>query len=123
MSNQGLIEEARYWLAGLEGPEIFTDFEGMTQDEYMEQIGWMSDGEIRSAIESNYDGGWHQFVQDCDSQDSNQTFAKTAGQHYTPMQQRLLIDEYGEARNADKLNLEGTHYVESSLDDSFLFGC
>ena len=48
---------------------------------------------------------------------------KTAGQHYTPMEQRELIDEYGQARNADKLSLEGTHYVESSLDDSFLFGC
>jgi len=47
---------------------------------------------------------------------------KTAGQHYTPMEQRALIDEYGEARNADKLNLEGTHYAESD-PDYFLFGC
>ena len=47
---------------------------------------------------------------------------KTSGQHYTPMQQRELIDEYGEARNADKLNLEGTHYADSD-PDYFLFGC
>ena len=48
---------------------------------------------------------------------------KFAGKHYTPMEQRELIDERGEARNSDKLNLEGTHYIESPLDDSFLFGC
>jgi ribosomal protein L37AE/L43A len=49
--------------------------------------------------------------------------SKTAGKNYTPMEQRELIDESGEARNSDKLNLEGTHYVESSIDDQFLFGC
>jgi hypothetical protein len=48
--------------------------------------------------------------------------SKTAGRHYTPMEQRELIDEYGEARNADKLNLEGTHYADSD-PDYFLFGC
>jgi len=48
--------------------------------------------------------------------------SKVAGKHYTPMQQRELIDEYGEARNADKLNLEGTHYADSD-PDYFLFGC
>jgi len=47
---------------------------------------------------------------------------KTAGKHYTPMEQRELIDEYGQARNADKLNLEGTHYAETD-SDYFLFGC
>ena len=47
---------------------------------------------------------------------------KVAGKHYTPMEQRELIDEYGEARNADKLNLEGTHYADSD-PDYFLFGC
>jgi hypothetical protein len=47
---------------------------------------------------------------------------RTAGKHYTPMEQRELIDEYGEARNADKLNLENTHYAEVN-DDYFLFGC
>lgn len=47
---------------------------------------------------------------------------KTAGKHYTPMEQRELIDEYGQARNADKLNLEGTHYADSD-PDYFLFGC
>ena len=52
----------------------------------------------------------------------NVSSLKTAGQHYTPMQQRELIDEYGEARNADKLNLEGTHYADSD-PDYFLFGC
>jgi hypothetical protein len=51
-----------------------------------------------------------------------QSFTHVAGKHYTPMEQRELIDEYGEARNADKLNLEGTHYAESN-PDYFLFGC
>jgi DNA-directed RNA polymerase subunit M/transcription elongation factor TFIIS len=36
---------------------------------------------------------------------------KTAGRHFTPSEQRELIDEEGVARNADLLNLEGTHYT------------
>jgi hypothetical protein len=48
--------------------------------------------------------------------------SKVAGKHYTPMEQRELIDEYGEARNSDKLKLNGTHYAEAN-DDYFLFGC
>jgi hypothetical protein len=48
----------------------------------------------------------------------------TAGQKYTPMEQREFIDEPGVARNSDKLDLEGTHYTEqpSLTDDLFLFG-
>jgi hypothetical protein len=50
-----------------------------------------------------------------------------AGKKYTPMQQREFIDEPGVARNADKLNLKGTHYEDqprfTTIDeDSFLFG-
>jgi hypothetical protein len=48
--------------------------------------------------------------------------SRVAGRHYTPMEQRELIDERGEARNADKLDLRNTHYVEND-DDYFLFGC
>jgi hypothetical protein len=52
---------------------------------------------------------------------------KMAGKKFTPMEQREFIDEPGKARNAEKLDLEGTHYTESRthslLDDSyFLFG-
>ena len=47
---------------------------------------------------------------------------RLAGKHYTPMEQRELIDERGEARNADKLDLRNTHYVDND-DDYFLFGC
>jgi hypothetical protein len=51
-------------------------------------------------------------------------WSKTAGAKYTPMQQREFIDEQGEARNRDKLNLSGTHYAEEDDDDygDFLFG-
>jgi DNA-directed RNA polymerase subunit RPC12/RpoP len=35
---------------------------------------------------------------------------RTAGRKFTPREQRELIEEDGVARNADKLNLGGTHY-------------
>jgi hypothetical protein len=47
----------------------------------------------------------------------------TSGKKYTPMEQREFIDEPGEARNGDKLNLAGTHYEEQNgLHDYFIFG-
>jgi hypothetical protein len=45
----------------------------------------------------------------------------TAGAAMTPWEQRDYIDETGVARNSDKLNLDGTHYVNDPLDDSFLW--
>lgn len=36
---------------------------------------------------------------------------KMAGRHFTPSEQRELIDEDGVARNSDLLDLEGTHYT------------
>jgi hypothetical protein len=60
--------------------------------------------------------------QDDNPEEGLSAFGKTAGRHYTPMEQRELIDEYGQARNADKLNLENTHYAQAD-DDYFLFGC
>lgn len=47
---------------------------------------------------------------------------KTAGQKFTPYQQRDFIDEDGVARNSDKLNLGGTHYEAAEIEDQFLFG-
>ena len=42
---------------------------------------------------------------------------RVAGRHFTPRQQRELIDEDGRARNSDLLDLEGTHYkVRDSYD-------
>lgn len=38
---------------------------------------------------------------------------RTAGRHFTPAEQRALIDEDGTARNSDMLNLSGTHYKHS----------
>ena len=49
---------------------------------------------------------------------------KESGAKFTPMEQRNFIEEAGVARNADKLDLSGTHYearVEVD-DDFFLFG-
>jgi hypothetical protein len=49
--------------------------------------------------------------------------ARTAGAKYTPNEQRELIDETGELRNADKLDLRGTHYPQkTSPSDDYLFG-
>jgi transcription initiation factor TFIIIB Brf1 subunit/transcription initiation factor TFIIB len=43
---------------------------------------------------------------------------KTAGAKFSPREQREFIDEEGTARNADRLRLDGTHYVESAFDNS-----
>lgn len=43
---------------------------------------------------------------------------KNAGAKFSPREQREFIDEDGVARNADRLNLDGTHYVESAFDNS-----
>jgi len=37
--------------------------------------------------------------------------AKLAGKDFSPREQREFITEEGEARNLDKLDLDGTHYV------------
>lgn len=42
--------------------------------------------------------------------------SRTAGAHFTPMEQRELIDEQGEARNSGKLDLSNTHYLEEDSD-------
>jgi hypothetical protein len=49
--------------------------------------------------------------------------AKTAGHNYTEREQKALIEEQGSARNKDKLRLEDSHYIESSIEDDldFLF--
>jgi hypothetical protein len=36
---------------------------------------------------------------------------RTSGRHYSPSEQRELIDENGHARNLDRLDLRGTHYL------------
>lgn len=38
---------------------------------------------------------------------------RTAGRHFSPQEQKDLIDEDGMARNSDLLNLTGTHYKHS----------
>lgn len=51
---------------------------------------------------------------------------REAGANFTLREQRGFIDEYGTARNADKLDLSGTHYTSDfgsgASDDDFLFG-
>lgn len=42
---------------------------------------------------------------------------KSAGRSYTQQEQRSFVDEEGEARNMDRLNLEGTHYRSSGYED------
>lgn len=48
---------------------------------------------------------------------------KTARRAFTPGEQKKLIEEKGNARNRDKLRLEDSHYIESTLKDDpdFLF--
>jgi hypothetical protein len=126
MSNyEQLIQEARNWLLELDGPAVFREFEGLDWEDYADEINALSPDQVHQAIDTHYGGGWNEFISNLQPgpPPSGPIIGKTAGKHYTPMEQRELIDEYGQARNADKLDLEGTHYIESSLDDSFLFGC
>lgn len=49
-----------------------------------------------------------------------QLMAKFAGRDFGPREQREFIDESGEARNLDRLDLAGTHYVmDDSIDSHF----
>jgi hypothetical protein len=127
--DEALVTEAIEWLLSLDGPYVFREFEGLSQKEYEDEILNTHPDIILRAVDQNYDGGLDQLARDVGiaSQDDNpeeglSAFGKTAGRHYTPMEQRELIDEYGEARNADKLDLENTHYAQAD-DDYFLFGC
>lgn len=43
---------------------------------------------------------------------------RISGKHFTPSEQRTLIDEDGTARNSDLLDLEGTHYRTRDSFDS-----
>jgi DNA-directed RNA polymerase subunit RPC12/RpoP len=43
---------------------------------------------------------------------------KNAGAKFSPREQKEFIDEDGVARNADRLSLDGTHYVESAFDNT-----
>lgn len=43
---------------------------------------------------------------------------KNAGAKFSPREQKGFIDEEGVARNADRLNLDGTHYIESAFDNT-----
>jgi phosphohistidine swiveling domain-containing protein/DNA-directed RNA polymerase subunit M/transcription elongation factor TFIIS len=45
--------------------------------------------------------------------------AKFAAKDFSPREQREFIDETGEARNLDRLDLEGTHYVTNDVDAHF----
>lgn len=47
------------------------------------------------------------------NQNKNERTHREAGRHFTPKEQRELIEEDGVARNSDMLNLEGTHYKSS----------
>lgn len=48
---------------------------------------------------------------------SDNRMQREAGRHFTPGEQRGLVNERGTARNAELLDLEGTHY-ESAYDPS-----
>lgn len=45
--------------------------------------------------------------------------AKFAGKGFSPREQREFIDERGEARNLDRLDLSGTHYIADDIDAAF----
>lgn len=53
--------------------------------------------------------------------EGNFVMSKAAGAEFNLMEQKEFIGERGIARNADKLDLENTHYAET-VEDHFLFG-
>ena len=56
---------------------------------------------------------------------STREWLKEGGANFSPHEQRQFIEEAGVARNADKLDLSGTHYESSRIEvdeDYFLFG-
>lgn len=123
-----LIQAAYEWLLSLDGPHTFAEFEGLSQEEYEDEILNLSPDMVLEIVNMHYEGGTSGLAADVGLIDDEEgqgmsAFGKTAGKHYTPMEQRELIDEYGEARNAGKLQLEGTHYADAEDDDYFLFGC
>jgi hypothetical protein len=125
--DEALVEIATEWLLSLDGPYLFTEFESMSQEDYEQEVLTLPYDTILEIVNNHYDGGIAGLAADAglsDDEDQGMSaFGKTAGKHYTPMEQRELIDEYGEARNASKLKLEGTHYADAEDDDYFLFGC
>lgn len=52
-------------------------------------------------------------VRDHLSHEKEARLQRESGRHFTPREQRELIDEDGYARNSDMLDLDGTHYKSS----------
>lgn len=49
-------------------------------------------------------------------------YARVAGAKFSPMEQKAFVNEPGQARNLDKLDLSYTHYQEPADEEFFLFG-
>jgi len=65
---------------------------------------------------------WDNVQEDVEvSNRQEQMMQMTAGKNFTTMEQREFINEQGEARNKDKLDLEGTHYIHEDNDDDELW--
>jgi ribosomal protein L37AE/L43A len=90
---------------------------GQYSNRDLEHVQSMVDDARAEAVRDQ--GGIPNFDRDRDQR----FFGKNARRAFTPGEQKKLIEEKGEARNKDKLVLEDSHYIESTVEDDldFLF--
>jgi hypothetical protein len=114
--------EARAWLLNGGGDDDF--FANFERIQGMERNKTGASRDIRNIAQS--DQVYQQIKERLDMN-------KTAGKAFTQREQRDFIEERGEARNSDLLDLEGTHYegehpwdtkgnASNAPDDHLLFG-
>jgi hypothetical protein len=81
------------------------------EDDITEQYEFELVDENDQGVESGHD-----WILEGSNNDEPLVDPKIAGAQFNSQEQREFIDEDGEARNKDKLNLEGTHYRQSAYD-------
>jgi hypothetical protein len=99
----------RSWLMDESGPGGDDFFAEMQRHQAMREAGMSS----RSLADIASRDNRLQEIKGLLSANGEERALHTAGKKYTPSQQREFIDERGAARNADKLDLAGTHYEGS----------
>lgn len=92
------------WLYDSSGKDDF--WTGMERAANMRSVGGQSRN-FSAALEKDER---YQRIREVLSRNDRERNAKLAGRHFTPREQRDLINERGMARNADLLNLTNTHY-------------
>jgi hypothetical protein len=107
MPDYGGAGEARSWVMESSGPGGDDFFGEMERARAMAASGQMGSRNLSDIAAK--DTRMQQIGEYLSSQASERQ-ERIAGKHFTPSEQRALIDEDGHARNSDMLQLQGTHY-------------